>query len=298
MRRVASALVFCVGLFPAIAANAAEKKTSWHTDFEAAKAESEKRHLPLLLHFYAEWCGPCRQMESDVLNSEDVVAACGEKCVAVKIDSDARGDLAAKYGVAALPTDVFISPEGDVLSKNVGQASEETYIARIGEAERKCGKAEIHLASHIETGDVGVLLTQLASHGGIGLDGYSPVSLTTQKVWRQGTPEFPWRYAGVIYFMADADELARFKAAPENFAPALSGFDPKILSTEGTAVQGRIAYGSFFEGRLHLHASEESRAAFIKSPEKFPVPTEIEVPSQIARQKAPVVASIPAMMGS
>jgi YHS domain-containing protein len=147
-------------------------------------------------------------------------------------------------------------------------------------------------------GDVGVLLTELATHGGIGLDGYSPVSLTTEKVWREGTPEFPWRYAGVIYFMADAQELALFKAAPEKYAPALSGFDPKILSSEGVAVQGKIAYGSFFEGRLHLHASEESRTAFIKSPEKFPVPKEIEVPAQIARQKAPVVASVPTMMGS
>lgn len=297
MRRVASALVFCVGLFPVIAANAAEKKTAWHTDFEAAKAESEKLQLPLLVHFYAEWCGPCRQMETGVLNSSDVVAACGEKCIAVKIDSDARGDLAAKFGVAALPTDVFVAPEGTVLSKNVGQATRETYVARIEEAGRKYAK-DVNLASRGETGEVGVLLPELASQGGIGLDGYSPVSLTTEKVWRQGTPEFPWRYAGVIYFMASADELARFKAAPEKYAPALSGFDPKILSSEGAAVQGKIAYGSFFEGRLHLHASEESRTAFIQSPEKFPVPKEIEVPSQIARQKSPVVASVPAMMGS
>jgi thiol-disulfide isomerase/thioredoxin len=300
MRRIASALVFCAGLLPLVAANAAEKKTAWHTEFEAAKAESEKLQLPLLVHFYAEWCGPCRQMESGVLNSADVLAACGQKCVAVKIDSDARGDLAAKYGVAALPTDVFVSPDGKVLAKNVGQASRETYLARITDAERKCAKTDVNLAQGEAktTHEVAVVLTQLASHGGIGLEGYSPVSLTTGKVWKEGSPEFAWRHAGVIYFMADAEELAKFKAEPQKYSPNYSGFDPLILSTEGVAVPGRIAYGSFYEGRLNLHATEESRMAFIKSPEKYPAPREIEVPAQIARQKAPVVASVPAMMGS
>lgn len=300
MRRVVSALVFCAAFFPILATKANEGKAAWHTDFEAAKAESEKLNLPLLVHFYAEWCGPCRQMESGVLNSADVVAACGTKCVAVKIDSDARGDLAAKYGVAALPTDVFVSPKGDVLGKNVGQATRDVYLSRISDAERKCASAPVQLAvnSDDEKRDVSVLLTQLASHGGIGLDGYSPVSLTVGKVWKEGSPEFVWRHAGAIYFMADADELEKFKAEPEKYAPKLSGFDPLILSTEGVAVPGQIAYGSFYEGRLHLHATDESRRAFIQSPEKYPTPQKIEVPAQIARQKAPVVANIPAMMGT
>jgi hypothetical protein len=102
--------------------------------------------------------------------------------------------------------------------------------------------------------------------------------------------------------MAGAAELEKFKADPEKYAPKFSGFDPLILSTEGVAVPGLIAYGSFFENRLHLHATEQSRAAFIEEPAKYPPPRTIDVPSAIARgtsRKPPVeAAQVSLMMGS
>lgn len=300
MRRVACALALCAGLPLTLSAKEADApKAGWHNGFEAAKAEAERLKLPILVHFHAEWCGPCRKMESGVLNTPEVVSAFGKKCVAVKVDLDARQDLATKYGVAALPTDVFVSPEGNVLGRHVGQATRDTYLARIDGVGRKFAGSAAPAGGAKE--DVSRLLTQLASAGGIGLDGYSPVSLSTSKLWREGSPEFAWRHAGVIYFMADAAELEQFKKNPEKFAPKYSGFDPLILSTEKVAVPGVIAYGSFYEGRLHLHATEESRTAFIKDPAKYPAPNTIEVPATIARQhdQPPVEATtVSLMMGS
>ena len=300
MRSVASVLMFCASLSPAVSAFADEgdPKPGWHEDFEAAKAEAERLKLPLLVHFHASWCGPCRKMESGVLNTPEVLAACGSKCVAVKVDFDARQEVAAKYGVAALPTDVFVSPEGDVLGKNVGPAGRDAYLARIDRVSSKCtgcGKVD-------STQDLLGLLTRIADTSGIGLQGYSPVSLASGKVWREGSPEFAWRHAGVIYFMADAAELEQFKADPEKYAPKYSGFDPLVLSTEQVAVPGLIAYGSFYDGRLHLHATEESRAAFMKDPAKYPAPKTLEAPSAIARgpqPKPPVQANqVSMLMGS
>lgn len=301
MRRVAWMLVIGASLLSSSTAGANETaRSDWHSEFETALAEAKRLKLPLLVHFHAKWCGPCRKMESDVLNRPEIVSACGKTCVAVKVDADQRRDLVSKYGVAALPTDVFVGPDETVLGKHVGPATKDVYLARMGDMNDKLAAAGTAVAENDAAAkeDTDVLLSRLASAGGIGLDGYSPVSLTTSKVWREGSPEFAWRHAGAIYFMADAEELEQFKQDPKQYAPQHSGFDPLLLSTDQVAIRGQITYGSFYKDRLYLHATEASRSTFIKSPEKFPAPDEIAIPASIATQRPPVVAEIPVTLGS
>ena len=269
----------------------AAAKTGWHKEFEAAEAEAKRRNLPLVVHFHASWCGPCRAMESSVLNTPDVLAALGTKCVAVKIDADHRADLMTRFGVAALPTDVFCRPDGSVLTRGVGGATRQTYLAKIDEVGRSVTGGPAPKGE-----DAVELLSRLANVSGVGLNGYSPVSLTTSKLWRKGQVEFAWKHAGVVYYLADAQELAAFRKDPEKFAPQYSGFDPLILSTERVPVAGDILYGSFYEGRLYLHASAESRETFIKQPKKYPLPRQIQTPTTVASnvKREPVKAATPA----
>jgi thioredoxin len=56
---------------------------------------------PVLVDFYATWCGPC-QMLAPVL--EEVGAALRDRLQVVKIDSDKYPDLASQYHIYALPT--------------------------------------------------------------------------------------------------------------------------------------------------------------------------------------------------
>jgi thiol-disulfide isomerase/thioredoxin/YHS domain-containing protein len=318
MRRVVwASMLVCASVMPTAFAVASDMKTAdatpagsataetpsaaWQANFEEALAEAKRRKLPLLLHFHAAWCGPCRQMDSGVLNTPEVLAACGKTCVAVKVDTDARSDLASRYGVAALPTDVFVGPDGKVLGRHVGQATRDVYLSRMDEMNRQVAAADTAVAesgSEEPKAATNELLPRLASAGGIGLDGFSPVSLSTSRVWREGSPEFAWRHAGAIYFMADAEELDLFKQDPNKYAPQHSGFDPLLLSTDQVAIRGLISYGSFYEGKLYLHATESSRATFIRDPGKYPAPEEIAIPAQIAGHRPPVVAEIPSMIGS
>ena len=57
--------------------------------------------VPVLVDFYATWCGPC-QMMAPIL--EQVGAALHDKLMVVKIDTDKYPDLASQYGIEALPT--------------------------------------------------------------------------------------------------------------------------------------------------------------------------------------------------
>lgn len=290
MQRFARSLAFG---FATLGILAGAANAGWKTDLDAALQQAKETGRPVLIHFYADWCGPCRQMESTVLNSSKVLDACRTACIAVKVNLDHHEAVAQKYGVAALPTDVFVSPTGEILGRHVGKASIDQYVARMTDAAAQVDPATTTAEM---TSDVTDLLTQLASSFGVGLEGYSPVALTVDRVWTKGNPEFAWRHAGVMYHLADAQELEQFKADPEKYAPRYSGFDPLILSVEGEAVPGQIVFGSFFEDRLHLHATKESRESFLKNPSGYPAPDKLEVPAVVAKRE-PVVAEVPTASG-
>jgi thioredoxin len=68
------------------------------SNLEQALAAAEK---PLLVDFYATWCGPCRMLEPIL---KQVEALLSQKVQVIKIDTDQYPELASQYDVHALPT--------------------------------------------------------------------------------------------------------------------------------------------------------------------------------------------------
>lgn len=67
-------------------------------DFQKEVLESP---IPVLVDFFAEWCGPCK-MQAPVL--EELANAWENKVKIVKVDVDQNNDLAGQYGVMSIPT--------------------------------------------------------------------------------------------------------------------------------------------------------------------------------------------------
>jgi len=92
--------------------------------FEEMLAGSE---VPVLVDFYAAWCGPC-QMMAKIL--EQVNAHLNQRIKIVKIDTDKYPDLATDHHVYALPTLVFFK-EGKPVDRIEGVLPAEELIKRL-----------------------------------------------------------------------------------------------------------------------------------------------------------------------
>ena len=109
-----------------------QAQVNWSTDLETAKAKAASQNQLVLLHFTADWCGPCQQLESFVFNNISVADAMATQVVPVKVDVDLNPGLVDKYGVESLPFDVAIHPNGTVLMTRNSPRTREDYISMLG----------------------------------------------------------------------------------------------------------------------------------------------------------------------
>jgi thioredoxin 1 len=82
------------------------------------EAEVLKATGPVVVDFWAEWCGPCR-MIGPVL--DEISSAMGSKVKIVELNVDESPRTASKYGVMSIPT-LMIFKDGELASRQVGAA--------------------------------------------------------------------------------------------------------------------------------------------------------------------------------
>ena len=90
-------------------------------DFQALVLDSNE---PVLVDFWAEWCGPCRQLAPTI---DALAEEFQGKAKVAKIDVDANGDTAARYGIRSIPS-VLVFKGGQLVEQLIGRQSKDTYV--------------------------------------------------------------------------------------------------------------------------------------------------------------------------
>jgi uncharacterized protein len=106
-------------------------------------ARAARRHQPVLLSIVASWSEACARMDRETFAQPAICDLMASTVVPVRVDADRRPDVAARYGLGAWPSTVFLGPEGALLAGGtfvdarrliaVVRALAETFARREGE---------------------------------------------------------------------------------------------------------------------------------------------------------------------
>jgi len=288
-------LIFGLASTPAFSV---EQEIAWTEDYDAAVQRAASANCVLLLHFYGDYCPPCKLLDKKTFHDPSLVAAINENVVAVRINAEKRKDLATKYNVNRWPTDVYLYSNGDELYRGISDQDPTVYtkkIQRIALHHRDWSLERESIAKNTQRGQASTLVanappkqpektvvanttlhptkSQFASS-----TNNSDPKRITQSALPQVVHAAPLKQPRVIDNPFLAKKPIEVPAAPLHVVAetvGLGGYCPVTLvesigrSSDAVWVRGSASFAVRHRGRVYHCASEQARQTLLSEPDRY-----------------------------
>lgn len=260
-RRFCYALVCCAAVVSHSRLAFSQEPVEWLTDLNAARQLAAQSGRLVLVHVWAPWCGPCQQMERDVLTNPTVKASLAPRFVLVKLDYDAHAAELQNFNIDLLPSDVLLTPDGRVLNKSRGKLDATTYVSRLAQLSEQHTTPLVARAPGA-TASNSPLPQAVPTTGPLPAQP-APMALTEPAPMAGESPPpaatTPMQGAGFPGAGAPAGQPAL----------GLDGYCPVRLCQTRTWVAGDPQLALVFEGRVYRFAGMQEMQAFQSEPSRY-----------------------------
>jgi len=124
-------LALCLILSMAGVATASDT-INWRS-YEEGMILSRIEKKKVFLHFYADWCGFCRKMANTTFKDLTLITYLNENYMPIMVNTDREPQTAGSYGVAGLPTTVFLTEMGEPIFSVPGYIATDPLMSMLKE---------------------------------------------------------------------------------------------------------------------------------------------------------------------
>ena len=275
-----------------------EQEIAWTKDYDAAVRRAASANCVLLLHFYGDYCPPCKLLDKKTFHDPSLVAAINENVVAVKINAEKRKDLATKYNVNRWPTDVYLYSNGDELYRGVSDQDPTVYtkkIQRIALHHRDWSLERESIAENTQRGKVSAIVASAPQtqpeKTGYANTTFQPTNSQSASSTNNSNPQRiaqsalppaahapPLKQPRFIDNPYLAKQPLEVPTAPLHVLAetvGLGGYCPVTLvesvgrSSDAVWVRGSASFAVRHRGRVYHCASEQARQTLLGEPDRY-----------------------------